>query len=44
MIYHKGGSWTQQDIHDYEDCIDMWRFEKKGDKIFVKYPRKERNT
>jgi len=43
MIYHKGGTWTYQDICDAEDGVDMWRFEKKGDKIFVKYPRKEKN-
>jgi hypothetical protein len=42
MIYHKGGTWTYQDICDFEDCIDMWRFEKKGNRIFVKYPRKEK--
>jgi hypothetical protein len=41
MIYHRAGIWTQQEINDFEDCIGMWRFEKKGNRIFVKYPRKE---
>jgi hypothetical protein len=41
VIYHKDGTWTQQDMNDFEDCVDMQRFEKKGDRIFVKYPRKE---
>jgi len=41
MTYRKGGTWTQQDIHDFEDCIDMRRFEIKGDRIFVKHFRKE---
>jgi hypothetical protein len=42
MIYHRAGIWTQQDINDFEDCVDMQRFEKKGNRIFVKYPRKEK--
>ena len=41
MIYHRAGIWTQQEINDFEDCVDMQRFEKKGNRIFVKYPRKE---
>ena len=41
VIYHKDGTWTQQDMNDFEDCVDMQRFEKKGDRIFVKYPQKE---
>jgi len=43
MIYHKGGTWTYQDICDVEDCIDMWRFKKKGNRIYVKYSRKEKS-
>ena len=42
MIYHKIGVWTQQEIYDFEDCIDMWRFEIIGRGIRVK--RKEKNT
>jgi hypothetical protein len=37
MTYHKVGTWTQKDIHDFEDCIGMWRFEINGNKIRVKH-------
>jgi hypothetical protein len=37
MIYHRAGIWTQQEINDFEDCVDMQRFEKKGNKIRVKH-------
>ena len=42
MTYHKIGAWTYQDICDFEDCIDMWRFEIIGRGIRVK--RKEKNN
>jgi hypothetical protein len=42
MIYHKIGVWTYQDICNFEDCIDMWRFETIGNGIRVK--REEKNT
>ena len=39
--YRLLGEWTYQDKCDIEDCVDMWRFEKIGDGIYVKHKRKE---
>ena len=39
--YRLLGVWTYQDKCDIEDCVDMWRFEKIGDGIYVKHKRKE---
>jgi hypothetical protein len=41
MKYHKIGDWTHQDICNFEDCIDMWRFEIVGNGILVKHKLKE---
>jgi hypothetical protein len=39
--YRLLGEWTYQDKCDIEDCVDMWRFEKIDDGIYVKHKRKE---
>jgi hypothetical protein len=41
MIYHLKGIWTEQDICDLEDHIDMWRFEIRGNSIRVKEKKHE---
>jgi hypothetical protein len=41
MIFRREGVWTQQDIHDFEDGIGMWRFAIRGNTVRVQHPREE---